>query len=1367
MGGHWPPFYKQKGKEMNPKLGTLFKTITDSEIKDIEVEKISISRHTRRAKLTLPSGTPAHIAAKVKDAVKRACNLSEVIVNIREAGETISRNVMIYELAPEEKDALSGGNVKYRGKVDVFNMLYGKPIKDNVMAISSVTSSSGAVTVSGKVFYLDEREITSKKNGKTYHLITMYITDNEDSISAKMFITKTEDDEAFTKFYGTLKSGVKNGGAYVVMNGKAQYDEYAKETVIMASSVAQIEKPPVRQDMAPKKRVELHLHTQMSAMDAVNSVEDLIDRAVYWGHKAIAITDHGVVQSFPDAMKASGYDKATDSYNQKIKVIYGVEGYFVDDSKKIVYGAKDETIDSPFVVFDIETTGLDKSKNNITEIGAVKVEGGKIVDKWSTFVNPCQPIPENIVNLTGINDKMVRNAPKIGEILPEFFEFCRGCVLVAHNAAFDTGFIKKAAEDNDIPYDFCVLDTLMLARCMYPELANFRLDTLSKHLGVILDNHHRAVDDAKATADAFVKMLEELRENGKTEISKLNGEFDLRGAAKKNKAFHIIILAKNQKGLRNLYEMVSASQLDYMFRYPRIPKSLIEEKREGLILGSACEAGELVRAIIDGADDEALENIVSFYDYLEIQPIGNNEYMKYDSHHPMINTDEDLRNLNRFIVNLGEKYNKPVCATCDVHFMDMEGADYRKILMNFKGFSDADNQAPLYFRTTEEMLREFEYLGPEKAREVVIDNTNLIADMVGNVRPIPSEKCPPVIPGAKEDIVNDSMSRAKEIYGDPLPEVVQKRLDKELYSITTYGFSVMYKIAQELVRHSLADGYLVGSRGSVGSSLVAYLSDITEVNSLQAHYLCPNCKNVEFIESEIGISGCDLPDKVCPKCGTPYKKDGHDIPFETFLGFKGDKEPDIDLNFSGVYQPVIHKYTETYFGEGKVFRAGTIGTVAEKTAFGYVKKYCEERGITLKNAEMLRLAKGCEGVKRTTGQHPGGIIVVPFENDIHEFCPIQHPADKADSDIITTHFDYHKIDQNLLKLDELGHDDPTVIKMLEDITGIKAQDIPIGDPETMSLFTSNKALKILPGKDIGTELGTYGVPEFGTKFVRQMLTDTKPTTFSELVRISGLSHGTDVWLGNAQELIREGKTDLSHSICARDDIMIYLISMGVENEHAFKIMEQVRKGKGLSAEQEQEMRDNNVPDWYIDSCKKIKYMFPKAHAVAYVMSAFRIAYFKVHYPEAFYMAYFSVRADDFDASIMARGEERVRQEIEMINLKKKDGTASPKEEGMIPILEICVEMYARGINFVPVDLYKSHATNFLKTDNGILPPLNALPGLSDNDALAITAERDKGEFRNVEDLRLRTGIGKNPLAILEENGCFDDLPDADQVSLFD
>lgn len=1344
---------------MKPRLGVIFPQITDEEIKDIIVEKISLSKNKRKIKLVLGAGTSVYQQERVKSEVKHACSLTEVIVKVSDSEINEGRNVMIYEVEPgHEAEVLTGGGPKIVGKANASEMLYGRPIKDSIISIRSINENSGRVTFSGRVFALDEREITSKKTGKVFHLVTMDVTDNEDSISAKMFVTKTDDDAPFKKLYGTLKKGVKSGGIYIVARGKAQFDQYAGETIVMLNDVAQVEKPPVRQDNAEEKRVELHLHTQMSAMDAVSSMGDIIDRAVYWGHKAVALTDHGVVQSYPDAMKASGL-------NEKIKVLYGVEGYLIDDSKKITYGAGSHTIDSPFVVFDIETTGLDNNKDNITEIGAVKVEGGKIVDKWSTFVNPCRPIPEHITNLTGINDAMVKDAPKIEEILGSFLEFAKDCVLVAHNAAFDVGFMKKAARRSGLEFNFCILDTLMLARCMYPDLPNFKLDTLTRHLHVILENHHRAVDDAKATADVFVKMIEELREQGKVQLASFNEEFDLRAAAKKNKAFHVIILAKNQTGLRHIYEMVSASHLNYFFRTPRIPKSLLIEKREGLIIGSACEAGELFRAIIDGQSDEELKGIIDFYDYLEIQPIGNNAYMKTDRRHPMVNSDEDLQNLNRRIVALGEKYNKPVCATCDVHFLDKEGADYRKILMNYKGFSDADNQAPLYFRTTEEMLAEFAYLGKEKAYEVVVTNTNLIAGMIENVRPIPAEKCPPVVDGAEEGIVNDSHNKAKEIYGDPLPDVVKERMDKELHSITTYGFSVMYRIAQELVKKSLSDGYLVGSRGSVGSSFIAFLSDITEVNSLPPHYICPECKNFELAENSAGVSGCDLPDKVCPKCGAQYKKDGHDIPFETFLGFKGDKEPDIDLNFSGEYQPTIHKYTETFFGEGYVFRAGTIGTVAEKTAYGYVKKYAEERGIMLRKAEMNRLAQGCVGVKRTSGQHPGGIIVVPHANNIHEFCPIQHPADDPNSTIVTTHFDYHSIDQNLLKLDELGHDDPTVIRMLEDLTGVNAQEVRLDDKETLSLFTSTEALGLK--EDIGTKLGTYGVPEFGTKFVQQMLEDTKPTTFSELVRISGLSHGTDVWLNNAQDLIRQGITTLSHSICCRDDIMIYLISMGVEAGHSFKIMEAVRKGKGLKPEDEEAMRAANVPEWYIDSCKKIKYMFPKAHAVAYVTMAFRIAYFKVHYPEAFYIAYFSVRADDFDASVMARGIERVRQEIRDINAKKKDGTVTPKEENLIPILEICVEMYARGINFVPVDLYKSHATDFLQTDEGILPPLSALPGLSENDALSIIKERENGEFRNVEDLRLRTGIGKNPLNILEENGCFDDLPDADQVSLFD
>ncbi|MCH5186273.1 MAG: PolC-type DNA polymerase III, partial [Oscillospiraceae bacterium] len=1016
--------------------------------------------------------------------------------------------------------------------------------------------------------------------------------------------------------------------------------------------------------------------------------------------------------------------------------------------------------------FDIETTGLSKDINHITEIGAVKVSGGKVTDRWSTFVNPREKIPANIVKLTGITDDMVKNAPYIEDIFDEFARFCDGCTAVAHNADFDMGFMKAAAQRMGKSFDLPYLDTLMLARVLYPTLSNHKLGNLSKHLSVVLENHHRAVNDAKATADIFIKMTGKLKDMGITELSRLNASFDLANAAKRNKAYHIILLAKNQTGLRNIYELISDSHLKYMLRTPRIPRSVLEAKRDGIIVGSACEAGEVFRAVLDKKTDDEMKKIIDFYDYLEIQPIGNNAFLKDDEDYPEIRTDEDLQGLNRRIIELGDKFGKKTAATCDAHFLDKDDAQFRAILMHYKGFKDAARQAPLYFRTTGEMLEEFSYLGKKRAYEVVVENTNLISDMIEKVRPIPKEKCPPEIDGAEEGIVNDSHRKAEEIYGNPLPALVRERLDKELHSITTYGFSVMYKIAQQLVRKSLSDGYLVGSRGSVGSSFVAFLSDITEVNSLPPHYICPNCKNSEFIDDDTGLSGCDLPDKACPKCGTPYKKDGHNIPFETFLGFKGDKEPDIDLNFSGEYQPVVHKYTEELFGEGYVFRAGTIGTVAEKTALGYVRKFVEENGITIKGAHMRWLAQGCVGVKRTTGQHPGGIIVVPHKNNIHEFCPVQHPADSPDSDIVTTHFDYHSIDQNLLKLDELGHDDPTVIKMLSDLTGLDPRTIPLDDEDTMSLFTSTKALN-LQG-DIGSTVGTYGVPEFGTKFVRQMLLDTKPHTFSELVRISGLSHGTDVWLNNAQDLIRSGTATLSKAICTRDDIMIYLIYMGVEAGHAFKIMESVRKGKGLTSEDETAMKAAGVPDWYIASCKKIKYMFPKAHAVAYLTMAFRIAYFKVHHPEEFYIAYFSVRADDFDWELMAQGADKARAVMRDILDRDKSGEASPKERNLIPILEICIEMYMRGIHFAPVNLYKSHAVNFIKTGKGeILPPLNALAGLPDTAARDIMSAREDGEFTTIDDFGKRTGATKTVIEILRRNHCFDGIPESNQISFFD
>ncbi len=1341
-------------------FSTVFGSTGNNTVDRLSITDLVVSKSERRVRVEVANELSDVIRLLAVDGIKKKIgNVSvELVTDTKYLKE---KNVLVYKLASDKPTDNSAPEIIGR-VVSADIMLLGRHIKDSeIVSIASVNENSGRVTISGRVFDADEREIKTK-TGKEMHIVTFDIADATSAMTVKVFVDKGEDDSKFKTLFPPIKKSLKKGGMHVVCRGVMKYDDYAKEAVLFANDIAEIEAPPIRKDNAEVKRVELHMHTQMSQMDAVSSAESLIDRAVYWGHKAIALTDHGVVQAYPNAMHAS-------NNNEKIKVIYGVEGYIVDDTKQIVYDVKDQTVDSPFVVFDIESTGLDKNSCKIIEIGAVKVQDGKIIDRWSSFVNPNVKIPKVITELTSITDAMVEDAKMFDEQIDDFIAFCDGCVMVAHNANFDMGFMKKESENCGRSFDFPYLDTMMLARCMYKKLPNHRLDTLCKHLNVINAHHHRAVDDAEATAQAFIKMLDELREKENVSLNTYNEIFDIRTASSKTKAFHIILLAKSEQGVRNIYEMVSQSHLKYFMRTPRIPKSLLEEKREGVIVGSACEAGELITAMVDGASEETLCDIASFYDYLEIQPIGNNAYMKVSDkpEHKYINTDEDLRDINRRVVELGEKLQKPVCATCDVHFLDPEGAEYRKILMHYKGFKDADNQAPLYLRTTNEMLEEFSYLGKEKAYEVVVTNTNLIADMIEDVRPIPKTKCPPVVDGAVEGIRNDSINRAEEIYGSPLPEKVQARLDKELNSIIGNGFAVMYRIAQELVRKSLQDGYLVGSRGSVGSSFVAFLSDITEVNSLPAHYICPNCKNVEFHESDIGMSGCDMPDKVCPKCGTQFIKDGHDIPFETFLGFKGNKEPDIDLNFSGDYQPVIHKYTETFFGEGFVFRAGTIGTVAEKTAFGYVKKYCEEKNVVMRNAQMKYLAKGCEGVKRTSGQHPGGIIVVPYTNNIHEFCPVQHPADDVNSNIFTTHFDYHSIDSNLLKLDELGHDDPTVIRMLEDLTGIDAKTIPLDDADTLSLFTSNKALKIVGGKDIGTPLGTYGVPEFGTKFVRQMLTDTKPTTFSELARISGLSHGTDVWLGNAQDLIRDGYCDLSHSICARDDIMIYLIAAGVEEEHSFKIMESVRKGKGLTPEDEEAMRNADVPDWYIDSCKKIKYMFPKAHAVAYVMMAFRVAWFKVHYPEAYYAAYFTVRADDFDTSLMASGEDKARESLADIEKRKKDGTAAPKDDALVPILELSIEMYCRGFKFTKVDLYKSHATKFIITPDGLLPPLNALPGLGENAACAITAERENGEFKNIEDLRLRTGATKTVIEILQDNGCFDGMSESNQVSLFD
>ena len=1228
-------------------------------------------------------------------------------------------------------------------KPEETDVIYGRKITEDPIAISDITADAKTVVISGKVIFMDSREV---KNEKT--MVKFYLDDGSDAFTCKTFIPN--------KKFKEVKGELKAGKSFVKVKGRFQYDSFDRENIIMVNDISKGKKNKGRMDNASEKRVELHLHTKMSQMDAMADAKDLVSTAIGWGHKAIAITDHGNVQAFPEAYHAA---------DGKIKILYGVECYLVDDSRNIVTNSSDMALKGEYVVFDLETTGLSSANEAITEIGAVKVKNGEIVDSFNEFVNPGKPIPPKIVELTGITDSMVADAPYIDEILPKFYEFVGNSVLVAHNAGFDTSFIKKAASDCGMEYNFTVIDTLDLARATVPELKKHNLAALTKHFNVKLENHHRACDDAMATAHIFLKLVAKLEDMGVEKVSGINealaGKIDIKSL----KTYHCILLVKTQPGMRNLYNIISKSSLDYFYKRPRVPKSLVEQYREGLIVGSACEAGELYQALLEdpyGYDVNEMDKIISFYDYLEIQPLGNNGFMLREN---IVGSEEDLKNINKTIIELGRRNGKLTVATCDVHFLNPEDEIFRRILQAGQGYGDADMQPPLYLRTTDEMLAEFDYLGPELAREVVITNTNIIADMIDEVKPVPDDKAPPEIPGSDEELREMTYAKAKSIYGEELPAVVKDRVDVELNSIISNGYSVLYIIAQKLVHKSNSDGYLVGSRGSVGSSLVAFMSGITEVNSLPPHYACPACKHSEFIEDGSVGCGYDMEDKDCPICGTPMIKDGHDIPFQTFLGFYGDKEPDIDLNFSGDYQPRAHKYIEELFGTGYVFRAGTIGTVAEKTAYGYVMKYFEEKGMHITQAQAQRLLMGCTGVKRTTGQHPGGIIVVPKSRDVHEFSPIQHPADDPNSDIITLHFDYHSIDTNLLKLDILGHDDPTVIRMLEDLTGISAKDIPVDDKATMSLFTSTEALGVTP-EDINSPVGTYAVPEFGTKFVRQMLVDTQPTTFSELVRISGLSHGTDVWLNNAQTLIKEGKTTLSEAICTRDDIMVYLIYKGVEKGLAFKIMESVRKGKGLTPDYEAAMRENNVPEWYIGSCKKIKYMFPKAHAVAYVTMAFRIAWFKVHHPMAFYCAYFTVRADEFDAELMASGKDEAIRNMKILEAKDREKQTSDKEKNVITIMEVVIEMYARGLNFLPIDLEKSDSHRFIPTPDGILPPLNAIAGLGTNAAKSIVEAREQMPFTSVEDFAQRAKVTKTITEIMKNRGMFSHIPDSDQVTFF-
>ena len=1250
------------------------------------------------------------------------------------------------------------------------DVIYGRDFEEAAIPIEDIIGEMGQVVIRGKIIKTDKREI---KNEKT--ILFYDITDFTDTLTFKLFVNNDQVDE--------IGGGLAKG-SFVKVKGMAVIDKFDNELTI--GSIGGIKKIPdfttSRSDNSIRKRVELHCHTKMSDMDGVSEAKDIVKRAYQWGHPAIAITDHGVVQSFPDAnhvwedlwraekakRKESG--EAVPDKQDFFKVIYGMEAYLVDDLHEIVTGRKNQGLDGSFVVFDIETTGFSPVHDRIIEIGAVKVEKGEIKERFSSFVNPDVPIPLEIEKLTGIHDGMVVDAPMIEEALPHFLEFCQDAVLVAHNASFDMSFIIENTRRLGLKKEFTYVDTVGIARLLLPHQAKHKLDAVAKTLGISLENHHRAVDDAEATAEIFLKFIPMLREAGADDLKAINAMGDASpDIIKRLPSYHAIILAKNDTGRVNLYRLVSESHLVYYSKRPRVPKSLFKKYREGLILGSACEAGELYRALLDEKSEEEIAKLVDFYDYLEIQPTGNNLFMIASEKIRNVNSTEDIENINRRIVEFGERFNKPVVATCDVHFLDPGDEVYRRIIMAGKGFAGADEQSPLYLRTTEEMLEEFSYLGSDKAMEVVVTNTNRIADMVETMAPVRPDKCAPVIEDSDKTLTDICYNKAHEIYGDELPDIVEQRLKRELNSIISNGFAVMYIIAQKLVWKSVEDGYLVGSRGSVGSSFVATMAGITEVNPLSPHYYCEKCHYSDFDSPEVkayaGRAGCDMPDKECPVCGASLKKDGFDIPFETFLGFKGDKEPDIDLNFSGEYQSKAHKYTEVIFGSGQTYRAGTIGTLAEKTAFGYVKRYFEEKGTSKRTSEINRIVTGCTGIRRSTGQHPGGIIVLPLGEDINSFTPVQHPANDMTTDIVTTHFDYHSIDHNLLKLDILGHDDPTMIRMLQDLTGIDPVKIPLDDAAVMSLFKNTEALGIMPEQIGGCKLGALGIPEFGTEFAMQMLIDTKPQAFSDLVRIAGLAHGTDVWLGNAQTLIQEGKATISTAICTRDDIMVYLIGMGVESSLAFTIMESVRKGKGLKPEMEKAMTEAKVPDWYIWSCKKIKYMFPKAHAAAYVMMAWRIAYCKINYPLAFYAAFFSIRASAFSYELMCQGREHL--EKVMADYKQRMDTLSKKEQDSYRDMKLVQEMYARGFEFIPIDIFSAQSRNFQIVGDKLMPSLNSIDGLGEKAADSIVEAAKDGPFLSKDDFRQRSKVSKTIVDLMGALDLLGNLPESNQISLFD